>query len=137
MVEERERERKRARDEANKHLSLIFLSSGRYLYWTDWSSGTPRIVKNSMDGQNQIVLANSSKVTWPNALALDYTNEVLYWADANRDVIGRMNTDGTDYRIIANISSLPSPVTVTPGLCLTSMGTFTGVTGLTRSPCTG
>ena len=74
-----------------------------YLYWTDWSDFSPRILKTSMDGANSTVLANSTWVTWPNALAIDYTNQVLYWGDAQRDVIGRMNTDGSGIEIITNL----------------------------------
>ena len=74
-----------------------------YLYWTDWSRSTPRIVKTSMDGANSTILANSTWVTWPNALAIDYANQVLYWADASRDLIGRMNTDGSGIEIIADL----------------------------------
>ena len=74
-----------------------------YLYWTDWSDLSPRISKASMDGADSTVLANGTWVTWPNALAIDYANQVLYWGDANRDVIGRMNTDGSGIEIIADL----------------------------------
>ena len=78
----------------------------RYLYWTDWSDGNPRIVKTSMDGKNSTILANRTWVTWPNALAIDYTNQVLYWGDAQRDLIGRVSTDGSDIGIIANLTAI-------------------------------
>ena len=74
-----------------------------YLYWTDWSLFSPRILKTSMDGANSTVLANGTWVIQPTALAIDYTNQVLYWGDAQRDVIGRMNTDGSGIEIITNI----------------------------------
>lgn len=74
-----------------------------YLYWTDWSEVSPRIMKTSMDGANSTVLANGTWVTWPNALAIDYANQVLYWGDARKDVIGRMNTDGSGIEIIADL----------------------------------
>ena len=74
-----------------------------YLYWTDWSDSSPRIMKTSMDGANSTVLANGTWVTWPNALAIDYANQVLYWGDARRDVIGRMNTNGSGIEIIADL----------------------------------
>ena len=83
-------------------------SSYRCLYWTDWSDGTPRIVKTSMDGSNVTVLANRTWVTWPNALAIDYTNQILYWGDASRDVIGRVGTNGAGIQIIANLTALQS-----------------------------
>ena len=75
----------------------------RYLYWTDWSEFSPRIMKTSMDGANSTVLANGTWVTWPNALAIDYANQVLYWGDAQRDVIGRMNTNGSGIEIITDL----------------------------------
>ena len=78
-----------------------------YLYWTNWSEFSPRILKTSVDGQNSTILANSAWVTWPNALAIDYTNQVLCWGDAQRDVIGRMNTDGSGIEIITNLMQTP------------------------------
>ena len=59
-----------------------------------------------MDGTNSIILANQTWVTWPNALTIDYTNQVLYWADAQRDLIGRVGTNGSDIRIIANLMDI-------------------------------
>ena len=56
-----------------------------------------------MDGANSTILANGTWVTWPNALAIDYANQVLYWGDAQRDVIGRMNTDGSGIEIITDL----------------------------------
>ena len=59
-----------------------------------------------MDGEISTFLANGTWVTWPNALAIDYANQVLYWGDAQRDWIGRMSTDGSDIQIIADLKQV-------------------------------
>ena len=53
-----------------------------------------------MDGTNQTIL-HSTNLTWPNALTLDYENQVLYWADAWTDKIEYSNADGTGRSILA------------------------------------
>jgi hypothetical protein len=35
-----------------------------------------------MDGTNKSVII-STKLEWPNAITIDYTNDLLYWADAH------------------------------------------------------
>ena len=85
------------------HFHICICHTHSYLYWTDWSEFSPSILKTSMDGTNSTVLANGTWVTWPNALAIDYTNQVLYWVDAQRDVIGQMNTDGSGIKIITDV----------------------------------
>ena len=83
-----------------------------------------------MDGVNSTILANGTWVTWPNALAIDYANQVLYWGDARRDVIGRMNTDGSGIEIITDLmQTLQRIETASRGLCLIMMGIFIGVIG--------
>ncbi len=46
-----------------------------------------------MDGYNpQKIVEN--KVTWPNGLAVDYTTERVFWADARQDKIEFCDFDG-------------------------------------------
>ena len=68
------------------------------MYWSDWGR-QPMIERASMDGSQRTALHNSS-LTWPNALTVDYERQVLYWADASRDVIESSRTDGTLRRVV-------------------------------------
>lgn len=53
----------------------------RYVYWTDWGEHA-YIARVGMDGANKSVII-STKLSWPNAITIDYTNDFLYWADAH------------------------------------------------------
>ena len=70
------------------------------MYWTDWGT-IPKIEKASMDGSNRSVI-HSTNLIWPNALALDYPVQVLYWADARLDKIESSNVDGSNRRVIVS-----------------------------------
>lgn len=72
------------------------------MYWTDWGY-VARIEKSSMDGRNRSVIHNTS-LMWPNGLALDFQNQVLYWADAFLDKIESSNVDGSNRRIITSFT---------------------------------
>ena len=71
----------------------------RWMYWTDW--GTPaKIERASMDGNNRTVL-HSSNLWWPNALAIDYDNQTLYWMDAAMDRLEQSQTDGSGRTLLS------------------------------------
>ena len=70
------------------------------MYWTDWGT-IPKIEKASMDGSNRSVI-HSTNLIWPNALALDYPVQVLYWAYARLDKIESSNVDGSNRRVIVS-----------------------------------
>jgi len=72
------------------------------MYWTDWGT-VAKIEKASMDGRNRSVIHNTSLV-WPNGLTLDYSTQVLYWADASLDKIESSNVDGSNRRVLVNIA---------------------------------
>lgn len=48
-----------------------------------------------MDGQNRTVLHNTN-LRWPNGITIDYSRQVLYWADASEDVLESSNVDGSN-----------------------------------------
>ena len=73
----------------------------RWLYWSDWGS-VATIEKASMDGKNRTVLHNTALI-WPNALTLDYENQVLYWADAFLDKIESSNVDGSNRILLSTV----------------------------------
>lgn len=57
----------------------------RYVYWTDW--GTKAFIgRVGMDGNNKSAII-TTKIEWPNGLTIDYTNDMLYWADAHLNYI--------------------------------------------------
>lgn len=61
--------------------SIVLDKVNRLMYWTDWSDN-PMILRASMeDGDDRTVLVNSS-IKWPNALAIDFEGDILYWGDA-------------------------------------------------------
>lgn len=59
----------------------LCVCSRRHVYWADWGSRA-YIARTGMDGNNKSVII-STKITWPNAITIDYTNDLLYWADAH------------------------------------------------------
>ena len=71
----------------------------RVMYFSDWGN-VARIESASMDGTNRRAIHNTS-LTWPNALTLDISSQVLYWADASLDKIESSNVDGSNRRVLA------------------------------------
>uniref|UniRef100_A0A183D0D5 TENA_THI-4 domain-containing protein n=1 Tax=Gongylonema pulchrum TaxID=637853 RepID=A0A183D0D5_9BILA len=65
--------------------ALVAYPQTRDLFASDWSA-EPFIVRLAMDGSKAEKLI-VEELVWPNALAVDYFAERLYWADAFRDVI--------------------------------------------------
>ncbi|XP_042169875.1 low-density lipoprotein receptor-related protein 6 [Oncorhynchus tshawytscha] len=69
-----------------------------YMYWTDWGE-VPKIERADLDGTERLVMVNTS-LGWPNGLALDYTDRMIYWGDAKTDKIEVMCMDGSGRRIL-------------------------------------
>ena len=74
-------------------LTLDPSPGARFLFWTDWGEH-PRIERVGMDGANREVII-STKIYWPNGLALDIPTKRLYFADSKLDFIDFCNYDGT------------------------------------------
>ena len=53
-----------------------------------------------MDGADCRPLV-SNNITWPNAISLDYINQMVYWADAHFDAIFVVDYNGNDGRLVA------------------------------------
>lgn len=49
---------------------VIFFSSSRFLFWTDWGN-IAKIERSHLDGSERKVLINTD-LGWPNGLTLDY-----------------------------------------------------------------
>lgn len=65
----------------------------KWLFWTDWGEN-PRIERIGMDGTNRSTII-STKIYWPNGLALDIANRRIYFADSKLDFIDTCLYDGS------------------------------------------
>ncbi|RNA22803.1 Low-density lipo receptor-related 2 [Brachionus plicatilis] len=83
-------------------------SEHRLIFWTDWGK-YPRIERASMDGTNRTVLI-STKLYWPNGLAIDMVRERIYFADAHLDYIESCDYNGNNrVQVISNDLMLHHP----------------------------
>ncbi|XP_053699069.1 low-density lipoprotein receptor-related protein 4 [Sabethes cyaneus] len=79
------------------------------VFWTDWGT-VPKIEKVYMDGSERQTIVSES-IFWPNGLAIDYTTNRIYWADA-KHVIESANFDGKNRKKILS-NNLPHPFAMT------------------------
>lgn len=75
------------------HYFFLFLTSARWLFWTDWGEN-PRIERSSLDGKERTIIIKS-KIFWPNGLTIDIPTRRIYFADSKLDYIDFCNYDGT------------------------------------------
>ena len=52
------------------------------MYWSDWGR-TPKIEQATMAGNQRHAIV-SSDLGWPNGLTIDFEEEKIYWADAQK-----------------------------------------------------
>ena len=71
------------------------------MYWTDWGDD-PKIERAGMDGLERHVIVRSN-LTWPNGLAIDYSELHLYWVDAGTKRIEYSDLDGQNRRVINSV----------------------------------
>lgn len=64
------------------------------MFWSDWGQN-PRIERADMDGAMRRIIV-STKIYWPNGLALDYTTHRVYFADAYLKYIDYCDYDGNN-----------------------------------------
>lgn len=81
-----------------------------HVYWADWGVHA-YIGRIGMDGTNKSVII-STKIEWPNAITIDYTNDLLYWADAHLGYIEFSDLEG-HHRHTVYDGSLPHPFALT------------------------
>ncbi|XP_076088432.1 low-density lipoprotein receptor-related protein 2-like [Mytilus galloprovincialis] len=81
-----------------------------YLYWTDWNL-SPYIGRIGMDGSNATRIIKE-KIGWPNALAIDYETDRLWWGDAHLDFIEFSDLDGKNRHIVLQ-GKVPHPFAMT------------------------
>lgn len=72
------------------------------MFWTDW--GLKTIQSAWLDGKNVKSLINET-LAFVNGLAIDYSNDRLFWLDATYDKMETSNLDGSDRKIV-NLTGL-------------------------------
>ena len=78
-----------------------------YVYYTDWHLQS-YIGRIGLDGSNfSRVLTFDSKIVWPNALAIDYFTDRIYWADAHLDYIAFADLDGKNIHHVISGNKVP------------------------------
>ncbi|XP_052813760.1 low-density lipoprotein receptor-related protein 1-like isoform X2 [Mya arenaria] len=75
--------------------SIALCPTGGYLFFSDWSKANSTIYRLNMDGTS-LTSAVTTKLAKPIGLTLDHTNNHLYWADMELNVVERINYDGDD-----------------------------------------
>ncbi|XP_022326935.2 low-density lipoprotein receptor-related protein 4-like isoform X2 [Crassostrea virginica] len=94
----------------DKPRAIVLVYEYGYIYFTDWGKN-PRIERAWMDGQNRKVLIDRD-LGWPNGLVIDKPTGRMIWADANMEVIGCANLDGSNRRILVQGVKHPYGLTV-------------------------
>ncbi|XP_078621857.1 low-density lipoprotein receptor-related protein 2-like isoform X1 [Branchiostoma floridae x Branchiostoma japonicum] len=85
-----------------------------FIYFTDWGYRA-YIARISADGSQKEVLI-TEKVSWPNALTIEYATGRLFWADAHLDFIEFCNKDGSNRHTVIGPSAdgtAPHPFAMT------------------------
>ncbi|XP_075155675.1 low-density lipoprotein receptor-related protein megalin [Haematobia irritans] len=78
-----------------------------FLYFTSWHLQA-YIAKMGMDGSNFTrILTWENDIAWPNALAIDYFTDRIYWADAHLDYIAYADLEGRHRHIVLSGAKVP------------------------------
>ncbi|XP_077974025.1 low-density lipoprotein receptor-like isoform X1 [Styela clava] len=67
-----------------------------YMYVTDWGDNA-KIEKCHMSGMDTCLTVVGHDIKWPNGIALDIENDLIYWVDAHMNSISVATSDG-DFR---------------------------------------
>jgi sugar lactone lactonase YvrE len=78
----------------------------RRMFWTDFSDTAPRIETAGMDGSDRHLIA-SRDVQWPNGIAVDYSQDRVYWVDSGTHLLERARLDGSEREEL--LAHLPHP----------------------------
>ena len=71
----------------------------RWLYWSDYYSTAPKILRVSMDGTGKEIIHDTG-ISLPYTITLDYESQVLYWADYTLNRIERSNVNGSNRQVV-------------------------------------
>lgn len=84
-----------------KPRDIVVNSIQGLMFWSDWSD-SPVMEKAGMDGSDRIPIV-SENLHYPNGLAIDFSNNRLYFVDAGTKALEFVNFDGTGRnRLIAD-----------------------------------
>ncbi|GFR69842.1 low-density lipoprotein receptor-related protein 2-like, partial [Elysia marginata] len=81
-----------------------------FIYWSDWGH-TPKIERATMAGNQRSAIVYTD-LGWPNGLTVDFEEERIYWADAQKDRIERAALDGNYREVIVETTVHPFSLTV-------------------------
>ena len=70
------------------------------MYWTV-GGASPQIERAHMDGTNRTVIVTGLKR--PNGLTIDFKERLLYWVDAENNLIECANLDGTNRNAVVRM----------------------------------
>ena len=76
-----------------------------WMFWSDWGD-TPHIGRANMDGSDPVVIIEKD-LGWPNALAVAYDTEELFFGDAREDYIAVSDLEGKNIRVILSRGDNP------------------------------
>ena len=85
-------------NDADEPRGIALDSLNDALYITDWGA-SPHTKKMHLDGSGRVTIVTQNLV-WPNAVTIDFTKPVLYWADAWTGIISRGDLDGSNAIIL-------------------------------------
>ena len=76
-----------------------------WMFWSDWGD-SPHIGRANMDGSDPIVIIDKD-LGWPNAIAVAYDTQELFFGDAREDYIAVSDLDGNNIRVILSRGDNP------------------------------
>ena len=83
----------------------------RKIFWNDYLKCNARIESANLDGSDrQVVIPLVDNYTdscierYTNQMELNYTSNELYWVDGNQDVLEAVNINGSNHRVLQNLT---------------------------------
>ncbi|XP_076448931.1 uncharacterized protein LOC143285488 [Babylonia areolata] len=80
-------------DSLHSPRSIVVHPGKRYVFFSDWGTSPGRIDRCGLNGANRVNIINTN-LGWPNAMTIDYEENLLYWVDARKETISCAGFDG-------------------------------------------
>uniref|UniRef100_A0A3P8ZIX3 EGF-like domain-containing protein n=1 Tax=Esox lucius TaxID=8010 RepID=A0A3P8ZIX3_ESOLU len=94
------------------HKVMLINVMTNLMFWSDWGQN-PRIERAFMDGSGRQAIV-TTKLYWPNGLALDYSTRRVYFADAYLKYIDYCDYNGNNrFQVMASDAVLQHPHSMT------------------------
>ena len=84
-------------------LNILFSCRCSIMFWTDWGY-TPKIEKANMDGTGRTTIIIAG-LGYPNGLAIDYSQNLIFWTDAKTKQLESADFSGNNRRVLLDLSS--------------------------------